>query len=149
MPSRRAGGRSSESQPLHLRRVHSQPLFHVIRATPRTQWGWRLRQAARDRAPRLVATYRRWVAPVVARDKRPPRFSRWARRGVALRSEFGTQQISFDRDGVWIRDRSEYEWAYVPGKWLSALGNEFGWDYDPAEIEHARRRLRPGGAYVD
>ena len=108
-----------------------------------------MRELVRSRAPRLVRMYRRRLAIVVARDRRHPRFSRWARAGATLRDELGTAAITFEASGVWIRDERGLEWLYDPDVWLSALGKELGLPYDEREIAHVRSRLSPGGAFID
>lgn len=115
----------------------------------RTDLEWRARNLVRSYLPRLAKVYRRHVAFLVARDRRHPRFSRWARRGAKLRSEFGTNAINFESSGIWIRDHHDLEWFYDPDLWLSALGKELGLVYDCDELEYVQRHVREGGVFVD
>lgn len=115
----------------------------------RTDLEWRVRNVVRSRFPRLTALYRRHGSFLVARDRRHPRFSRWARRGAGIRRNLGTHGIVFDESGIWIRDEHGLEWFYDPDIWLSALGKELGVAYDVTEITHIHGRLQRGGAFVD
>jgi FkbM family methyltransferase len=115
----------------------------------RTDLEWRVRNLVRSRLPRLGQLYRRHLSVLVARDRRHPRFSRWARRGAQLRSDLGTCGIVFEPSGIWIRDEHGLEWFYDPDVWLSALGKELGLAYDHEELVYIHDHVRAGGAFVD
>jgi FkbM family methyltransferase len=110
---------------------------------------WRLREALKVHTPApLLAAYRRKVVPLLGRNVAHVRFAHWAATGRSLCDEFGTT-ISFEPDGIWIRDPDGTEWRYEPSSFYSALGKEVAWEHEPAEIEYVISALRPGGTYVD
>jgi FkbM family methyltransferase len=107
------------------------------------------RDSIRLRFPRTLALYKRYVGPLIARDRRHIELSDWAERGRAIVARTGMHGIRFERDGIWIDDRVGHLWAYTPGLFMSALGAEFGVRYEQREIELLAERLRPGSVLVD
>jgi FkbM family methyltransferase len=108
---------------------------------------------ARTRFPRAIEIYRRHLAEHLVRNEQMAanyRLSAWAERGRALRDELGLDEISIDRDGIWIRDADGLQWVYTPGlSIMTATGAEFGMSYEAAERELAVDLLKGGGVFID
>jgi FkbM family methyltransferase len=108
-----------------------------------------LKDSLHARFPRAVGLYKRYVAPRIARDKRPYELSAWVSRGLELRPKVGFHALCLEPDGAWIRDRNGVYWTYTPGLFMSAGGAEFGLRHEAAEVEIVVERLPPDGVLVD
>lgn len=111
---------------------------------------WRMREMLKSRAPGpALDAYRKWVSPRFTSQRGHVRFSAWARAGRQLRDEFGTARVTFEPDGIWIRDADGLEWRYDPDTWMSALGKELGWEHEQSELKSIISAMKPSGTYVD
>jgi FkbM family methyltransferase len=108
-----------------------------------------LRDTVRLRLPGALALYRRHVAPRLTRYRRHFDLSAWAAQGPAVVAQAGLHAIRFEPDGIWIEDTDGDLWAYTPGLFGSALGAEFGIDYERREIDLLAQHLPAGGVLVD
>lgn len=116
--------------------------------TAAARW-WKLKHRTRDRFPEAVQLFRRTKARVDVDGRRQARVNRWMREGRTLLKDLGEASVSFDNDGVWVRDASGALWMHTLGPDGPALPWCYSDLHEREELELLRSRLGPGDVFVD
>lgn len=102
------------------------------------------------RIPGVMVLYARVVYPfVLAPDKRRYRVARWVSCATRFIARNGLAEITFAKDGVWVRDETGAEWCYINELYGGIHGLEFGFRHEEHELQFLLDNVEPASVVLD
>lgn len=110
---------------------------------------WHLKHAARARFPNATRAQRRLLGRLSATRARERTVEEWVQTGIRLMATIGLADVSFEPDGVWIKDRAGCYWTHTLGRGGPVMHWDYRHEHAEREIALLRERLGAGDVFID